>query len=169
MRPFSLKIVFSNNSLSDGSVISEISIIFKQVQSCFARSSSEEILFSLRSHGWFGGTRFYSRKFASYNKYAKRFTNLDPRYIFINSGFNLRPTDINAAIGIEQLKRIKKILSIRKYNFLKIKNELIKNKKLRQALSIQPLLLGGNPTSTTSFDNLIHFYYNHLLYLLFFA
>ena len=38
-----------------------------------------EILFSLRSHGWFGGTRFYSRKFKSYNIYAKKYPNLDPQ------------------------------------------------------------------------------------------
>ena len=67
-----------------------------------------EILFSLRSHGWFGGARFYSRKTKSYNKYAKKFSNLDPRYIFSNSGFNLRPTDIQAAIAHNQFKRLDK-------------------------------------------------------------
>ena len=45
-----------------------------------------DILKSLRSHGW-------SRK-----KTAIKYPHLDPRYIFINSGFNLRPTDIQAAL-----------------------------------------------------------------------
>ena len=85
-----------------------------------------EILFSLRSHGWFGGTRFYSRKFASYNKYAKRFSNLDPRYIFSNSGFNLRPTDIQAAIAHNQFKRLDELKKMRNLNrnliIKKIKN-----------------------------------------------
>ena len=88
-----------------------------------------EIIKSLRSHGW-------SRDLTKFKNIAKRYKNIDKNWIFINSGFNLRPTDINAAIGIEQLKRIKKILSIRKYNFLKIKNELIKNKKYNQQFSI---------------------------------
>ena len=85
-----------------------------------------EILFSLRSHGWFGGTRFYSRKFTSYNKYAKKFSNLDPRYIFSNSGFNLRPTDIQAAIAHNQFKRLDKLKKMRNINrnliIKKIKN-----------------------------------------------
>ena len=46
-----------------------------------------KILKSLRSHGWVRDI-----------KTAKKFPNLDPRYIFINSGFNLRPTDIQVAI-----------------------------------------------------------------------
>ena len=58
-----------------------------------------EILHSLRSHGW-------SRGKMMYKYYAKKYPKLDPRYIFINSGFNLRPTDIQAAIGISQLKRV---------------------------------------------------------------
>ena len=43
---------------------------------------------------WLGGTRFYKRNLNLYNSYAKKNPKLDPRYIFINSGFNLRPTDI---------------------------------------------------------------------------
>ena len=75
-----------------------------------------EILFSLRSHGWFGGTRFYSRKFKSYNAYAKKYPNLDPRYIFSNSGFNLRPTDIQAAIAHNQFKKLDKLKMMRNIN-----------------------------------------------------
>ncbi len=96
---------------------------------CVKDSKYFEIIKSLRSHGW-------SRDLKKSKIIAKRHKNIDKNWIFINSGFNLRPTDINAAIGFEQLKRIKKILSIRKYNFLKIKNELIKNKKYNQQFSI---------------------------------
>ena len=96
---------------------------------CAKNSKYFEVIKSLRSHGW-------SRDLAKSKNIANRFKNIDKNWIFINSGFNLRPTDINAAIGIEQLKRIKKILSIRKYNFLKIKNELVKNKKYNEQFSI---------------------------------
>ena len=87
-----------------------------------------EILFSLRSHGWFGGTRFYSRKFKSYNVYAKKYPKLDPRYIFSNSGFNLRPTDIQAAIAHNQFRRLDKLKAMRNINRDLIINKLRKSK-----------------------------------------
>ena len=36
-------------------------------------------------------------------------------------------------------------------------SKFIKNEQIRQAFSIQPLLLGGNPIDTTSIYNLIHY------------
>jgi len=89
---------------------------------CTKNKKYLEILKSLRSHGW-------SRDLKNNKTLSKKHKNIDKDWIFINSGFNLRTTDINAAIGLEQLKRIKKILSIRKYNFLKIKKSLLRNKK----------------------------------------
>ena len=77
-----------------------------------------EILKALRSHGW-------SRDQETARKYPK----LDPRYIFINSGFNLRPTDISAAIGISQFKKLEKFKNIRSHNRTKIIKSLMKNPK----------------------------------------
>ena len=55
----------------------------------------------LRSHGW-----------------AKEISNVSVNnWKFINSGFNVRPTDINASIGLNQLKRVKSILKVRKSNY----------------------------------------------------
>jgi len=87
-----------------------------------------KILFSLRSHGWFGGNRFYSRKDKNYNIYAKKYPKLDPRYIFSNAGFNLRPTDIQAAIAHNQFKRLDKLKKMRDMNRNLIINK-IKNSK----------------------------------------
>ena len=98
-----------------------------------------EILFSLRSHGWFGGTRFYSRKFKSYNTYAKKYPKLDPRYIFSNSGFNLRPTDIQAAIAHNQFKRLDKLKKIRNVNRRLIINKIKNSKKWKNQFNfIEP-------------------------------
>jgi len=94
-----------------------------------------EILFSLRSHGWFGGARFYSRKKKSYNKYAKKYSKLDPRYIFSNSGFNVRPTDIQAAIAHNQFKRLDKLKQIRNKNRDSIIKKLVKSKKWNNQFS----------------------------------
>ena len=56
------------------------------------------------------------------------------------------------------IKQLPKLLMLKSYlTVFGLVKKFIKNKQLRQALSIQPLLLGGNPTSTTSIYNLIHF------------
>ena len=96
---------------------------------CTKNKKYLEVLKSLRSHGW-------SRDLSNKKKISRKYKNIDKNWIFINSGFNLRPTDINAAIGLEQLKRLKKILSIRKYNFFKIKEELINNKNYNNQFTI---------------------------------
>jgi CDP-6-deoxy-D-xylo-4-hexulose-3-dehydrase len=81
-----------------------------------------EILLALRSHGWSRGKGVYERN-------AKKYPNLDPRYIFINSGFNLRPTDIQAAIANNQFKRLDTFRKIRSTNKNKIINLLKKDKR----------------------------------------
>ena len=56
------------------------------------------------------------------------------------------------------IRQIPKLLKLRSYlTVYQLVGKFIKNKNLRQALSIQPLLLGGNPITTTSIYNLIHF------------
>ena len=96
---------------------------------CVKNKKYLDVIKSLRSHGW-------SRDLSNKKYISKKYKNIDKNWIFINSGFNLRPTDINAAIGIQQLKRLNKILKIRKYNFLKIKKELINNKNYNNQFSI---------------------------------
>ena len=81
-----------------------------------------EILLALRSHGWSRGKEVYEKN-------AKKYPNLDPRYIFINSGFNLRPTDIQAAIANNQFKRLETFRKIRSTNKNKIIDLLKKDKR----------------------------------------
>jgi len=66
-----------------------------------------KILHSLRAHGWDRGL-----------KKSKNNT-----FNFINSGFNLRPLDLNAAIASSQLKRLNQFKKIRSDN----RNKIIKN------------------------------------------
>ena len=68
-----------------------------------------EILKALRSHGWSRGLK-YEKKISRENK------DLDSRFIFYNSGFNLRPTDVSAAIGLSQFKDMDKLIKLRNYN-----------------------------------------------------
>ena len=60
-----------------------------------AKGRIGEILKTLRSHGWQRGVEANAKGF-----------NVDPRYMFINLGFNLRPTELQAGFGIEQLKKL---------------------------------------------------------------
>ena len=69
-----------------------------------------KIIHSLRSHGWDRGLN---------NKKKNDFN-------FINSGFNLRPMDITAAIGLNQFKRLNSMIKIRSLNRNKIINSIKK-------------------------------------------
>ncbi len=86
------------------------------------------ILYSMRAHGW-------SRGVKNQKKIEKKFNHLDPRFIFINSGFNLRPTDITAAIGHSQFKKLNKFIKIRDFNRNKIIAALKKSKKWNDQFS----------------------------------
>ncbi|MEE2695106.1 MAG: phytoene desaturase family protein [Pseudomonadota bacterium] len=56
------------------------------------------------------------------------------------------------------IKQIPTLIRLRSYlSVFKLVSKFIKNEQIRQALSIQPLLLGGNPIETTSIYSLIHF------------
>lgn len=66
------------------------------------------LLLALRSHGW---TRDLSESFYLKNQ-QKKYEN----YCFAIPGYNVRTTNINAAIGIEQLKKLNKLVSIRRNN-----------------------------------------------------
>ena len=87
-----------------------------------------EILKMLRSHGWSRDTSFQNIKKKLYNK-------LDKRFMFINSGYNLRPTDIQAAIASNQFKRLKFFMKTRNENRNKIIDRLKSNKKLEKSIS----------------------------------
>jgi len=53
----------------------------------------------LRAHGW-------SRESKEHQKYIEMYPDIDPRFIFINQGYNLRPTELNAAMGAIQLPKL---------------------------------------------------------------
>lgn len=52
----------------------------------------------------------YKKKFIDMNKYG----SLDENYLFANMGFNLRPTEINGAFGIEQISKFDDVLDKRR-------------------------------------------------------
>ena len=78
-----------------------------------------EIMNCLRAHGWDRGL----------NKKNERGFN------FLNSGFNLRPLDLTAAIASNQLKRLKKMINTRSRNRKKIINKLKSSKNWKDQFS----------------------------------
>lgn len=64
----------------------------------------KNLLKQIRAHGWTRDTTLNKSKQKEYN--------------FVIPGMNLRPTEINAAIGIQQLKKLKKIIHFKRLNYL---------------------------------------------------
>jgi len=58
-----------------------------------------ELLRCLRAHGW---TRDLKRR----RELEAENPGIDPSFLFVNTGFNLRPTEINAAFGLIQLPKL---------------------------------------------------------------
>tara|TARA_A100001388_G_scaffold277680_1_gene270617 strand:- start:4711 stop:6015 length:1305 start_codon:yes stop_codon:yes gene_type:complete len=69
-------------------------------------SSLDQIYRSMRSHGWARGFPKESDIFAKYS-------NHDPSFLFPHTGFNIRISEPQSRIGIEQLKKLPSILDKR--------------------------------------------------------
>tara|TARA_B100001057_G_scaffold499454_1_gene610179 strand:+ start:4489 stop:5661 length:1173 start_codon:yes stop_codon:yes gene_type:complete len=87
---------------------------------CVKNKKEADVIKTLRSHGWH---RAISNKKSN-------------NWSFINSGFNLRPTDISAAIGSSQIKKLNQIINIRKKNFRLIRNALLDDKNYSSKFDI---------------------------------
>ncbi|MDA9134118.1 DegT/DnrJ/EryC1/StrS family aminotransferase [Candidatus Pelagibacter ubique] len=82
-----------------------------------------EIIHTLRAHGWDRGLK-----------------NNKNNFNFINSGFNLRPLEISAAIGFNQFKRLNQFKKTRFDNRVKIINRLKRSKYWKDQFSfIDPI------------------------------
>jgi CDP-6-deoxy-D-xylo-4-hexulose-3-dehydrase len=58
-----------------------------------------DMLISLRAHGWIRGR-------SDHDDWVRQHPDIDPRWLFVTTGYNLRPTEINAACGLVQLSRL---------------------------------------------------------------
>ena len=96
---------------------------------CCKNQDDYEILKSLRAHGW-------SRGLKNEKKIALANQHLDKRFIFYNSGFNLRSTDIAASIGLNQFKDLDKFIKFRTKNRSMIVGHLKRNKKIDTSINI---------------------------------
>jgi len=58
-----------------------------------------DIATAQRAHGWI-------REMRNADEIAKEFPDVDKRFLFYETGFNLRPTEIQGAFGIHQIKKL---------------------------------------------------------------
>ena len=79
------------------------------------------ILLSIRSHGW--DRDLPSEKQSELRK-KYNIQNFRSLYTFYYPGFNLRATDLQAFIGLQQLKKLDLIVSNRNKNYVRYKNEI---------------------------------------------
>ena len=90
---------------------------------CTNNKSFYNLLVSIRSHGWSRDwDKNYKKKIMKQYK-LNEFENL---YTFYNSGFNIRSTDLNAFIGINQMKKIDRVIKTRNKNY-QLYKKLLKN------------------------------------------
>lgn len=66
-----------------------------------------ELMRILRAHGW-------SREAEEKAKYIEQYPDIDPRFIFINQGYNFRPTEVQAAMGQAQLLKLDAYIATRR-------------------------------------------------------
>ena len=90
---------------------------------------------ALIQRGWgrnstlFGENEDVKYRFKSKNSY-------DEKYLFTDLGYNFIPTEISAAFGLEQIKKLKKLSLNRKKNFKILHNFFSKKKKYFKVPSI---------------------------------
>ena len=85
-------------------------------------TNSEEIYElgkSIRTFGW-------SRELKNKEHFKKNNPEIDSRFLFVNTGYNMRPTELQGAFGIHQIKKLDKLVRI------KIANAKYWNSKLKK-------------------------------------
>ncbi len=64
---------------------------------------------SLRAFGW-------TREMENKEEAIAPYPDIDPRFLFLNAGYNMRPTEIQGAFGIHQLPKLEGIIEKRRAN-----------------------------------------------------
>lgn len=72
---------------------------------------------SIRSHGW-------SRNRHDAEKWSKNLSSSDAKFLFVSTGYNIRPMEIQAAIGLSQLSDIDDFIFKRQLNAHKVHNTI---------------------------------------------
>ncbi len=80
-----------------------------------------EIMKSLRAHGW---VRDVDNKELFYSYFQKPKSDFDEFFHFVLPGYNFRPTEVQGAIGIQQIKKLDSFITARLENAMYLKSLL---------------------------------------------
>ena len=86
------------------------------------------------------------KRIKKWKKIAKLNKSLDSRFIFYNSGFNVRSTDISASIGLSQFQDLNLFVQSRLKNRNNIIKEINKNEKVKKNFKIIRENINVNPS-----------------------
>lgn len=86
-----------------------------------------DLLRCLRAHGW-------SREQSNRAELEAASPEVDPRFLFVNVGFNLRPMEIQGAFGLEQLTRLDEMNDHRRKNAQLMRNAFEQNPRWNSQL-----------------------------------
>jgi CDP-6-deoxy-D-xylo-4-hexulose-3-dehydrase len=76
-----------------------------------------ELMRILRAHGWV-------REVDDKQRWYDKFPNIDKRFLFVNVGYNLRPTELQGAMGLVQLPKLASFVDRRRENAAWFRREL---------------------------------------------
>lgn len=107
------------------------------IEGGYILTNSEEIYVianSLRSHGWARGIKKHQEKFIGIKNPTSKIDN----FHFYLPGFNFRSTEINAFLGLMQIKKLNKFLKAKRDNAIYL------HKKLKEFDFVQSILPKNN-------------------------
>jgi CDP-6-deoxy-D-xylo-4-hexulose-3-dehydrase len=90
----------------------------------------------IRAHGWI-------REMDKSDEIASEYSDFDERFLFIESGLNVRPTDLQGAFGIHQMARIHDFVESRRTNAQRLNDAL---KSHDDVFRFQSVIDGGRHT-----------------------
>ena len=83
----------------------------------------------LRAHGWARNTKYMK---------PESVDGIDPRYMFLNWGFNVRPSELQAGFGLEQLRRLPAFHAQRVKNVTYFQRYLNNHSEIMRLMEVLP-------------------------------
>eukprot|EP01116_Phalansterium_solitarium_P011651 TRINITY_DN273_c0_g1_i6.p1 TRINITY_DN273_c0_g1~~TRINITY_DN273_c0_g1_i6.p1 ORF type:complete len:785 (+),score=320.56 TRINITY_DN273_c0_g1_i6:102-2357(+) len=121
-----------------------------------------DLLRCLRAHGW-------TRELSNRPQLEKQYPDVDPRFLFVNTGFNFRPMEIQAAMGSVQLVRLPYMNSVRNLNRDRIIRAYQNHAKFSGQFSVvksteqaDPAWFGFCVTLSSKYEHQLKEYLTHL-------
>ena len=105
---------------------------------------------SVRAHGWV-------RERSDAQKFRTDHPEIDPRFLFVSAGYNLRPTELTGAMGVQQVSRLDDYVQIRRQNHIRWCEEI---QSLDLPVRVYPEIL-GTTHAAFAFPMLIESSYPH--------